>query len=48
MPVARTSASSVRMLIVKPANHIAASVPIRAIGTVTAGMNVIRHERRNR
>jgi hypothetical protein len=42
MPVASTSASSVRMLIEKPAIHMAASVPINAIGTVTAGMKVIR------
>ena len=35
------------MLIEKPASQIAASVPMSAIGTVTAGMKVIRAERRN-
>ena len=47
-PVARTSASSVMMLIEKPTSHIAASVPISAIGTVMAGMKVTRAERRKR
>ncbi len=46
-PVASTSASSVRMLIEKPATHIADSVPTSAIGTVIAGMKVTRTERRN-
>ena len=45
-PVASTRASSVRMLTEKPASQIAAIVPIRATGTVTAGMKVMRIERR--
>ncbi len=48
MPVASTSASSVRILIEKPAAQIAASVPMSAIGTVIAGMKVTRSERRKR
>ena len=47
-PVASTRASSVMMLIEKPTSHMAASVPISAIGTVMAGMKVTRAERRNR
>ncbi len=43
-----TSASSVMMLIEKPASHKAAMVPSNETGIVTAGMIVARHERRNR
>ena len=47
-PVASTSASRVSTLIEKPTTHMAASVPISAIGTVTAGMKVTRSDCRNR
>ena len=45
-PVASTSARSVIRLIEKPSAQIAAMVPIKAIGTVTAGMKVIFSDRR--
>ena len=47
-PVASTRASRVSTLMEKPTTHMAASVPISAIGTVTAGMNVTRSDCRNR
>jgi len=42
IPVASRSASSVRMLIEKPASQIPATVPISATGIVIAGMRVAR------
>ena len=44
MPVARTSASSVRMLIENPSIQIAATVPISATGIATLGTSVARIE----
>ncbi len=40
IPVARTRASRVRMLIEKPSSQIAAMVPTRAIGIATVGISV--------
>ena len=48
MPVASTSASSVRMLMENPTMYIAASVPINATGKVSVGISVARTSRRNR
>jgi hypothetical protein len=48
MPVASTSARSVRMLTEKPTSQIAASVPISATGIVNAGIIVARRSRRKR
>ena len=46
-PMASTSASSVSVLIVKPAAAISAKLPIRLTGIVTSGMNEARSVRRN-
>ncbi len=46
-PVASTSARSVRMLTENPASQIAATVPISATGSVTAGISVARMSVRN-
>ena len=42
MPVARTKARSVRILIENPSSQIAATVPISAMGMATAGISVGR------
>ena len=42
MPVARTSARSIRMLIENPASQTAAKVPIKATGSAMAGIKVAR------
>ena len=44
MPVASTSASKVSRLMEKPMLQIAATVPIRARGIATVGINVARSE----
>ena len=46
-PMASTSASSVSVLMVKPASAISAKVPIRLTGIVTSGMIDARSVRRN-
>ena len=46
-PMASTSASSVNVLIEKPANCISANEPIRLTGMVTMGMMDARTVRRN-
>jgi hypothetical protein len=46
-PIASTSASSVSVLIVKPASAINEKAPIRLTGMVTSGMIDARSVRRN-
>jgi hypothetical protein len=45
-PMARTSASSVSVLIVKPSTSISAKAPISDTGIVTSGISVARKLRR--
>ena len=47
-PMASTRASRVSRLMVKPSTASAAKLPIRAMGTVTAGIRVVRTLPRNR
>ena len=46
-PMASTSASSVSVLMVKPASAISAKLPMRLTGIVTSGMMEARTVRRN-
>ena len=47
-PMARTSASSVRVLTVKPAAYISAKAPISDTGMVTSGISEARTLRRKK
>ena len=46
-PIASTSASSVSVLIEKPAKYISVNEPIRHTGIVTSGITLARIECRN-
>ncbi|MNC93502.1 hypothetical protein D3C83_101440 [compost metagenome] len=48
MPIASTSANSVRVLMVKPTSHRPAKAPISDTGTAIIGISVARQVCRNR